>query len=128
MEEDLSKKLGNIENNIKTYKINQMTQNDSHKIYVYRSQNLSFAGKYDSRNYVGRFIPKIQDKNNIICQFSTVDLGNVQMLTYVFVQPRDPFTARFTVYGYGSSDPVDLRKAYLTCYATCEGEFVVTQE
>lgn len=128
MEESLSEKLGKVEKAIESYKVNQMTQNDSHKIYVYRSQNLAFAGEYNERHYVGKFIPKVEDKNNIICQFSTVDLNNVQMLTYVFVRPRDPFTARCTVFGYSSSDPVDLRQAYLTCYATCEGEFLVTQE
>lgn len=125
MEDDLAKRLDNIEKSIIELKTRQDTQNDSYKIYTFRTENLTWQAEHGSRDYVVRFIPKVND-GSAICQFYGVDLVTVQMITQAYVDVNDLFKCSMTVFAYDSSIPVGERRAYITCLANCDGELQVS--
>lgn len=122
---DLSQDLTRIEQEIKELKTEQALQNDSSKLYIFRTSNLTWL---DSQGYGAsklatvEFIPKVEDKENIICQFLLCDFTAAQYYAQTRAKTSNPLMCEADIFGYLSSYPAWRKESYITCIASCDGE------
>lgn len=122
---NLSQDLSRIEQDLRELKTLQALQNDSSKLYIYRTSNLTWAdtqGYGASKKAKVEFISKVEDKNNIICQFLLSDFTAAQYYAQTRAKTSNPLICEADIFGYKSSYPTWRRSAYITCIASCEGE------
>ena len=126
---DLSSKIDEIEREIRTFKTNQKTQNDSYSIYTYSSGNIAYLNNNGGqRRYRVEFLPKNPNQGKILCQFFLIDLMAVQYRSYATAKANNPLISYSDIYAYANSDPAWRKYAYITCLANCEGEILVSYE
>lgn len=127
--DDLSSKIDEIEREIRTFKTNQKTQNDSYSIYTYSSGDIAYLNDNGGqRRYRVEFLPKNPNQGKILCQFFLVDLMAVQYRSYAMAKASNPLVCYSDIYAYASSDSAWRKHAYITCLANCEGEILVSYE
>lgn len=127
--DDLSSKIDEIEREIRTFKTNQKTQNDSYSIYTCSSGNIAYLNNNGGqRKYRVQFLPKNPNQGKILCQFFLIDLMAVQYRSYATAKANNPLISYSNIYAYASSDPAWRKCAYITCLANCEGEILVSYE
>lgn len=127
--DDLSSKIDEIEREIRAFKTNQKTQNDSYSIYTYSSGNIAYQNDNGGqRRYRVEFLPKNPNQGKILCQFFLIDLMAVQYRSYATAKANNPLISYSNIYAYASSDPAWRKYAYITCLANCEGEILVSYE
>lgn len=127
--DDLSSKIDEIEREIRTFKTNQKTQNDSYSIYTYSSGNIAYLNNNGGqRRYRVEFLPKNPNQGKILCQFFLIDLMAVQYRSYATAKANNPLISYSDIYAYANSDPAWRKYAYITCLANCEGEILVSYE
>lgn len=127
-QQNLAEVLSSVERELEAFKVNQRTENDSHKLYKYRTANLGYqTSGYGYKEYRIDFIPTVEDKNNVICQFYVYDTGLAQGTNECYVLSNNILSCYVRIYGYRSSDPsFRKRGAYISCLASCSGELVAT--
>ena len=113
--DDLSSKIDEIEREIRTFKTNQKTQNDSYSIYTYSSGDIAYLNNNPNQG-------------KILCQFFLVDLMAVQYRSYATAKASNPLVCYSDIYAYDDSQPNWRKHAYITCLANCEGEILVSYE
>lgn len=127
--DDLSSKIDEIEREIRAFKTNQKTQNDSYSIYTYSSGNIAYRNDNDGqRKYRVEFLPKNPNQGKILCQFFLIDLMAVQYRSFATAKANNPLISYSDIFAYKNSDPAWRKHAYITCLANCEGEIVVSYE
>lgn len=127
--DDLSSKIDEIEREIRTFKTNQKTQNDSYSIYTYSSGDIAYLNNNGGqRRYRVEFLPKNPNQGKILCQFFLVDLMAVQYRSYATAKANNPLVCYSDIFAYDDSQPSWRKHAYITCLANCEGEILVSYE
>ena len=127
--DDLSSKIDEIEREIRTFKTNQKTQNDSYSIYTYSSGDIAYLNNNGGqRRYRVEFLPKNPSQGKILCQFFLVDLMAVQYRSYATAKASNPLVCYSDIFAYYDNQPNWRKHAYITCLANCEGEILVSYE
>ena len=125
--DDLSSKIDEIEQEIKAFKTNQKTQNDSYSIYTYSSGDIAYRNNNGGqRKYRVEFLPKNPNQGKILCQFFLADLNAVQYRSYATAKGNNPLVCYSDIFAYEDSHPDWRKHAYITCLANCEGEILVS--
>lgn len=122
---DLSQDLTRVEQDLRELKTFQSLQNDSSKLYIFRTDNLTWQDTKSSgasKKATVEFIPKVEDKSNIICQFLLCDFTAAQYYAHTRAKTSNPLTCEAEIFGWTSSYPSWRRESYITCIASCDGE------
>ena len=127
MEDELIKRVSEVEKEILRFKAIQKSQNDSAKYYAYQSNNL-YGAYPDRTNLYIEFRPFVMKKENVICRFFAVEGYAVQYYTQVNMDPKNPLKASFFYMGASSLSglPNFLKWAYVGCYTNCEGQLIIS--